>query len=104
MKKNLPKMFRNPINRNITNNQGMYSSLLKDHPIVHQEVKYTRFDIEQKIFHLLKDKTSISGINIILDTKKGSFKRRMIGYIKNNIVTIDNEHFPIEEIIDIKKE
>ena len=104
MKKNLPKMFHNPINRNITNNLGVYSTISKDKTPLYQEVKPNRFDIEQKIYHLLKDKTSISGVNVVISTNRGIFKRKMIGYIKNNIVTIDNEHFSIEEIMDIKKE
>ena len=101
MKKDLPKMYQNKINKVINNTQKIYSSINDDN--IYDDCKYDSISIEKKIDNIFKapDYVYKADVNIVTDNE--IIKRRIVARNKNNIITINNEYIPISIIRDIYK-
>lgn len=90
MKKNLPKMYKNSINKKINNNAFVFYGSDKEK---NKEINIDDYFKKNKIYRkevkiTLKDKTLIKNI---------------IGRTSNHLITIDNELIKIEDIIKIEE-
>lgn len=100
MDKKLPKIFKKDISKEHINNEKIYyTNNLKE------EVKYSKEDnqltVEEKIKKLFKSSRYIFNIGVIIKTKKKDYDTKIIGKIKNSLITEDEDEIPIVEIEDI---
>ncbi len=107
MKKDLPKIFKKPIDESHSNNKKMcYTSETKQKEESISSFRNTTLDssmttVEEKIRKLLKSSRYIFNIGVIIKTDKKNYDTKIAGKIKNSLVTVDNDVIPIVEINDI---
>ena len=94
--KELPKIYNND-NKKFNNNKKVYLLYSDSNPIT----KPT--DIKNKITNILSSPDFIyrTTANILIDNNL--ITKKIIGIKNNNLITIDNEHIPIDKIQDIYK-
>ena len=92
-----PKMYRGNIKKDINNNRSIYASY-KDSSEV---MVYDTSEVRKKINDIFTSNNFIyrTKVNIVIDNK--TVTKKVIGVYNNNLVTIDNEHIPINNIQDI---
>lgn len=99
----LPKMYHNNIDKDINNNEKVFSTLNNNdirstNDIINNKNNLT---IEQKIQNIFNSPNYIYKIDVIIVTDKGSSKKRIVGKTKTNLITMDSEYIPINMIRDI---
>ena len=101
--KELPKMYHNNIDKNINNNEKIFSTMYNNaielrstNNFINNKNNYT---VEQKIYNIFN--SPIYKIDVIIVTDKGKSKKRIVGKTKTNLITMDNEYIPINTIRDI---
>lgn len=90
--KDLPKVFANPINKDIVNNK-IYS---------YDNVKLNNESISDKISKMFSNGNRSNRIACIITTKDLRTKHIIIGKTNNNLISINEELIPIKDIIDIE--
>ena len=100
MKKDLPKVFQNSINKELKNNNKIYYSNIKD-----EEIKNNKKEknINRTINNIFKSINYVYKANVLIKTKDKDIKTKIIGRNKNYIITLDNKTIPIKDIVDIVK-
>lgn len=96
MKKDIPKVFANKINKKIDNNKT-YSVTEK----FDNSVRNVTIDVNKKINDIFKSPRYIYRANVDIKLNNGTIKKKIIGKKSGNLITIDNELIPINDIIDI---
>ena len=94
MEKKLPKLFKKNVSKEHLNNKKI--SFIEKNTI--QNDKST---VEEKLNKLFKSSKYIFNIGVIIKTNRKDYDTKIIGKIKNSIITIDNDEIPIIEIEDI---
>lgn len=95
--KKLPEIYKNNINKNINNNKKM--CILKN---VNEEIKEKTVNIEEILSKIFNGIGYSYNIPILIETKNKKYETSLITKTKNNVVTIDNDIIPINEIVNIK--
>ena len=90
----LPKMYHNRIDKDIRNNEKIYNSM--------NDIS-CEYDIQKKIKDIFDSPEYIYKINVTIVTNNDIINKKIIGKNNNNLITIDNEHIPIDSIVDIYK-
>lgn len=98
--KDLPKMYQNKLNKKFTNVQNIYSTIYEQRVLPPKKYEYKT--IETKINNIFKSPNYIYKIDVIIETDNATLNKRIIGKNKTNLITIDNEYIPINNIKDIK--
>lgn len=104
--KDLPKMYHSSINKNINNVQKLYSTMSqsnKEEILIRKHEVYDRFTIEQKIKNIFNSPNYVYKADVYIELDNEVVKKRIVAYINNNLITIDNEYIPIDKIKDIYK-
>ena len=96
--KELPKMYHNTIDKDINNNEKMYSTMYNNDRKISNKNNYT---VEQKIYNIFNSPNYIYKIDVTIVTDKGKTNKRIVGKTKTNLITMDNEYIPINTIRDI---
>ena len=108
--KELPRMYRNKIDKDICNNESMYSTMYdsdrnvsikkesSNRNIINGRNNYT---VEQKIVNIFNSPNYIYKIDVVIVTDNSTLNKRIVGKTKTNLITIDNEYIPINTIRDI---
>ena len=107
--KELPKMYRNRIEKEITNNEKIFSTMFNNvNPVFEKEdnrkIKVdnrNNYTVEQKIANIFKSPNYIYKIDVVIVGDKGKQTKRIVGKTKTNLITMDNEYIPINTIRDI---
>lgn len=108
--KDLPKMYRNKIEKEITNNKKIFSTMYnnekntieKDNRNVNQTITSRKtYTVEQKIANIFSSPNYIYKIDVVIVTDNETKNKRIVGKTKTNLITIDNEYIPINTIRDI---
>lgn len=108
--KELPKMYHNTINKDINNNEKMYSTMYNstmynnDRKISNNNIfinNKNNYTVEQKIYNIFNSPNYIYKIDVTIVTDKGKTNKRIVGKTKTNLITMDNEYIPINTIRDI---
>lgn len=108
--KELPKMYHNTIDKDINNNEKMYSTMYNstmhnnDRKISNNNIfinNKNNYTIEQKIYNIFNSPNYIYKIDVTIVTDKGKTNKRIVGKTKTNLITMDNEYIPINTIRDI---
>ena len=94
MEKKLPKVFANKIDKKLSNNANYFVS--------NKSIQFKENDINKKINQIFSSNNYIYKIETIITLKSGEINKKIVGKNKYNLITIDNELIPIDDIIDIK--
>ena len=94
--KELPKVFRNNINKNISNNENVYYDRLNKQEEINDK------SIQQKINEIFSSPNYVYKANVEITLKDKVISKRIIGRNKDYIITMDNDLIPIKDIINIK--
>ncbi len=95
MKKELPKVFKNNINKNLNNNKKFFYG---NGTI--EEKRDTR-SVVQKINDIFSAPNYVYKANVDIILKDKTITKKIIGRNKEYIITMDNDLIPIKDIIDI---
>lgn len=106
MKKELPKVFANKIDKVLTNNETVSYSFRKkdDHQgskIIKPIIEKKNMDVTQKIDAIFNSPGYVYKANVIVKLNSGTVNKQIIGKNNTHIITIDNELIPIKDILDI---
>jgi len=96
--KDLPKVFRNNIDKKFNNNRSVYYS---NNNSSTDEVKDNR-TVLQKINDIFSSPNYVYKANVEIILKDKKVTKRIIGRNKEYIITMDNSLIPISDIVDIK--
>ena len=104
MKKELPKMYQNKINKSVPSIQKIYTTINnKQNERNNSNIKYSSISIDKKIDNIFSSPDYVYKADVTIITDTEELKRRIIARNRNNIITIDNEYIPISIIRDIYK-
>ena len=95
--KDLPKVFRNNLDKKFNNNRSVYYSSNNSK----EEVRDSR-TVLQKINDIFASPNYVYKANVEITLKDKKVTKRIIGRNKNYIITMDNMLIPVEDILDIK--
>ena len=102
MEKKLPKVFKKNVSKEHINNAKIYSTNNnKKMDKVQKNNINSNLTVEEKIKKLFKSSRYVFNIGVIIKTKKKDYDTKIIGKIKNSLITLENEEIPIIEIEDI---
>lgn len=96
---NKPEMYRGNIKKEFNNNKSIYASYNDK-----KEIKvYDTSEVRKKINDIFSSNNFIyrTKVKIVIDNQV--ITKKIIGIYNDNLVTIDNEHIPINIIKDIYK-
>lgn len=96
--KKLPEIYKNNINKKISNNKKV--CYLKN--INEKEEVIENNDIEDVLSKIFSGLGYSYNIPVLIETKTNKYETSLITKTKRNLVTIDNDIIPINEIINIK--
>lgn len=108
--KELPKIYRNKIEKEIKNNEKMFSTMYNiiNETTSSNEERGTitidnrnNYTVEQKIANMFNSPNYIYKIDVVVVTDKDKSTKRIVGKTKTNLITMDNEYIPINTIRDI---
>ena len=94
-----PKMYKCENKKVFNNNRSVYASYSDNNSFK----VYDTNDIRKKINNIFSSHDFIyrTKVNIVIDNQ--IITKKIVGIYNNNLVTIDNEHIPINMISDIYK-
>ncbi|MCI9585166.1 MAG: hypothetical protein HFH45_00850 [Bacilli bacterium] len=109
----IPKVFANPVSKEIGNNKNVFYSskepVLNDNNGGDNELSNRRLannavekNINQKINGIFSSSRYVYKADVEITLKNGVVTKRIIGKNANHLITIDNELIPISDIVDIK--
>lgn len=114
MKKELPKVYANVIDKEIKNNENVVYSygeqLNESISQTNESIRQTKDDllrvklngnINQKIRDIFNAQNYIYKADVVITLKDKKITKRIIGKNGNHLITYDNELIPISDIIDI---
>lgn len=100
MSKKLPSIYSEKTDKKINNNEKVYYS--------NQEIQEKKepIDIGKKINNIFNSPSYVYKIDVLIKRKGVEKNYKLIGKNQKNLITLDNELIPINEIenIEIKKE
>ena len=95
-----PKMYQNRINKEMHNNRLVYNSYDKNDKNIYNEVVDSN-EIRKKINNIISANNFIYSKMVHIVIGNEVITRKIIGIYNNNLITIDNEYIPIDNIKDI---
>ncbi|MGI6329407.1 MAG: hypothetical protein ACOXZR_00910 [Bacilli bacterium] len=106
MKRKLPEVFVNKINKNIKNNKTVFYSgylpLKKETDLTLAE-ETDLDDIKTKIEEMFNSPYYVYKMGVKIITKNNQIEHKeIIGQVNNNLVTIDEEYISLDDIKDIE--
>ncbi len=96
MNKKIPNIFKKNVTKDHINNKTVSS--------VKKEISNKKTDnisVSEKLNKLFKSNRYVFNIGVIIKTKKKDYDTKIIGKIKNSIITMEDDVIPIIEIEDI---
>lgn len=95
--KDLPRVFANPINKNISNNRSFsYGKLTEERSSQNTAL------VKEKIEKIFKSDGNIYSIDCIITFENSKNKYTIIGKTDNNLVTKTQKLISIKDIYDIE--
>lgn len=93
--KDLPKVFANPIDKDLNNNDSVSKS---------EDLEINNYvgDVNKQINNIFSSYNYVYKADVIITTSKGNLTKRIIGKKGNNLITFDNELIDISTIKNIR--
>lgn len=104
MKKDLPGLFANKINKPLYNNEKVSVSKNEDRKEkidVKSPITFEK-NINQKIKEIFDSPKYVYKADVLITMKDKKIIKKIVGKNQNNLITIDNELIPINDIINIE--
>jgi len=98
MKKELPNVFANPLNKTIDNVQEFYYSDKKL-----EDRTYSTESILTKINRIFNSPHHVYKSKVKITTNKGELIKEIVGKSNGNLLTLNGEQIKIIDIIDIER-
>lgn len=95
--KDLPKVFANPIEKNLNNNRSYSYGKLENEKFVRDERS-----VMEKIDKIFKSDSTLYSIDCIIKFEANEDRYTIIGRTSNNLVTKSQKLIPIRDIYDIE--
>lgn len=95
-----PKMYQNRITKEMHNNRLIYNTYDKNNKNIYNEV-IDGNEIRKKINNIINANNFIYSKMVHIVIGNEVITRKIIGIYNNNLITIDNEYIPIDNIKDI---
>lgn len=102
MDKKLPSIFANRIDKKIENNSMVCVTKNEDRNVIMEEVKPEKIDINKKLNKIFSSPKYVYKASVTITLKDKVITKKIIGKNGKNIITLDNELIPIEDILDIE--
>ena len=104
--KELPKTFHNKIDKDISNNRKIFSTMHDKVLDIYKDTKEKiisrkSYTVEQKIYDIFNSPNYIYKMDVTIVTDEGKYDKRIVGKTKTNLITFDGEYIPIDKIRDI---
>lgn len=97
MKKELPKVYANPIDKQLNNNKDLfYSGGSNDR-------SFDKEDVLRKINEIFASKSHVYKSRVKINTLNDSFDTVIVGKSGSSLLTLDGKRVNINEIINIDK-
>lgn len=106
--KELPKVFANKIDKNLSNNDSLSYSKNEDEiksskeNISNGKNFKTEVNINQKLNSIFNSPRYVYKADVEITLKDKKIVKKIIGQNQNYLITIENELIPISEIVDIE--
>lgn len=97
MKKELPKVYANPINKPLNNNRDLFYSKNSS------DRSFDREDVIRKINEIFASKSHVYKSKVKINTLTDAFDTVIVGKSGNSLLTLDGKRVNINEIISIDK-
>ena len=101
MEKKLPKLFKKDVTKEHLNNTEIYYATNSKKTNTKKNNISNNESVESKLKKLFRSTRYVFNIGVIIKTKKKEYDTKIIGKMKNSIITEDNIEIPIVEIEDI---
>lgn len=103
MKKELPGIFTNKINKKMDNNDRVVVTKQNDE-LLEKNKKNSIFEknINQKIQDIFNSPKYVYKAEVLITMKDKIVTKKIVGKNNNNLITIENELISISDIIDIE--
>jgi len=102
MKKKLPNIFANKIEKPIGNNEA-YAYADKREIEESEQLPEKKVDVFKELNKIFDSPHYVYKMDVEIKTKDGKKVKRLIGRNKTHIITMENEQIPISDILDIKE-
>lgn len=102
MDKKLPSLYANKIEKKLENNSKVSVTKSEDREIITKEEKKDFRTITQKINTIFSSPQYVYKASVVITLKDKVITKKIIGKNNHNIITIDNELIPIDDIVDIE--
>lgn len=105
MDKKLPGVFANRIDKKLDNNTRVSVTKDDEKEVVIKKTKSSTKNIKninQKISEIFSSTRYVYKADVVITLKDKTIIKRIVGKNNNNLITIDNELIPINDIIDIE--
>lgn len=102
MNKKLPSIFANKIDKKLENNSRVCVTKNEDRNVIMEEVKPEKIDINKKLNKIFSSPKYVYKASVTITLKDKVITKKIIGKNGKNIITLDNELIPIEDILDIE--
>lgn len=97
MKKDLPRVYANPIDKDIRNNNDIYVSK-------NEERNHTKkINVYEKINQIFASPHHVYKSNVLVKTKNGEIRTTIVGKSGNYLLTLNGERINMLEINDIER-
>ena len=97
MKKDLPKVYANPIDKDIRNNDNIFYGK-------NEELKLDRnINVYEKINQIFASPHHVYKSNVLVKTKNGELKTTIVGKSGNFLLTLNGEKINMLDILDITR-
>jgi len=98
MKKDLPNVFANPLNKNINNAQEVFYSENKK-----EERTVDTYSVLTKINRIFNSPNHVYKSKVRITTSKGVLEKEIVGKNGGSLLTLNGESIKIVDIIDIER-
>lgn len=97
MKKVLPRVYANPIDKDIRNNTDIYYG--KNGEVE----KEKNINVYEKINQIFASVHHVYKSNVLIKTNKGELKTTIVGKSGNYLLTLNGDKINMLDIVDIKR-
>lgn len=104
MKKDLPGIFANKIDKKLENNKNCCVTKSEELSISKDDTRSAEIglNINQKIQNIFNSSRYVYKADVLITTNEGKYEKRIIGKNGDNLITIENELISIGNIKDIE--
>lgn len=103
MKKDLPGLFANKINKPLNNNEKIAVTKNEERGLVEEKknISYEK-NVLEKIKEIFDSPRYVYKADVKIVLKDKTITKKIVGKTQTHLLTLENELIPIQDIVDIK--